>query len=118
MDQTLLGAMIRHYPHLMGVMARMTRLDQRAEDRFSVKSPDVWRKKVGRWWLMLVAAGCYVGAALIFAALADNSIALVMALSGLLPVSVLMGYLAGQLKAEDDRLNGRDPFAKRRPPGL
>jgi uncharacterized membrane protein len=101
----------------MGVAESLRSIDRRVlpETR---KSPKAWRKAAARWWVLLIAAGVYVAAAVVAAALMTSAIPRVLALAVLLPWTVFFGYAAGLQRTENDRLHGRDTFAKRRPPGL
>jgi hypothetical protein len=103
----------------MGASESLRALDRRVLPAERVrKSPEAWRKAASRWWVLLVVAGLYVIAIVVMVALMENPVPRVLALAGLLPWTVFFGYFAGQQKAEDDRLKGRDPLAKRRPPGV
>lgn len=67
---------------------------------------------------MLGGAVFYGAMAVVVLASLDRPASRVTAMPGMLLLLIFFGFRAGQMKAEDDRLNGRDPLAKRRPPSL
>ena len=78
-----------------------------------VSTPDEWRRIMARWpWLLgLALVEVAIGAAMV---VVDRS----FGVPSLGLVAVVLAFQAGQMKAEHDRLRGRDRvLGRRRPPG-
>ncbi len=95
---------------------RLRRLDRRVLREDRLESPAGWAKAMGRWrWTLALAIfyACGVGLAQLFWPGREPGLLL------LLPGSVGMAFMAGQMRAEHGRINGDSRIAgKRRPPGV
>ena len=100
----------------MSVMSRMRDLDRKA-GLYSQPSQEQWRRAAARWrWLLAVAVAQVV--AVVVAGFLNPTVSAGM--SAVAVTAVALAFQAGRLKAEHDRLHGRDDVigGMRRPPGL
>jgi hypothetical protein len=92
------------------LMQRLRELDRKVLRDDVRRTPEQWQRFVRRWWWPL--AGLAVA---IVGDLAVRSAVGGYGNAGLPLLCVLFAFQAGRLKAEHDRLEGRDPFARIRP---
>ena len=88
---------------------RVLHITRRREE---LRTPEGWRRNAERWrWVLAIAV--LLGTGVVINVVAESA-------SGLtaLPLFGLACFRAGALKAEADRLAGRGPLEKYRPPGV
>jgi hypothetical protein len=100
----------------MRVIERLRDLDNRVL-KLDVREAELrteagWRRMAARWPWTAGGAGALLLASSI-ATLFDSR-----GVNGLAVMALVLAFHAGQLKAEDDRLNGRGFMNRRRPPGV
>jgi hypothetical protein len=100
----------------MRVTQRLRALDNRVL-KIDAKEAELrtevgWRKMAGRWPWMAGGAGGFLLAGSIAASFGSGGF------SGFGVAALALAFHSGQLKAEDDRLNGRGFMNRKRPPGV
>lgn len=98
----------------MALLDRLNALDRRVGRTVQRRTPERWARIASQWWWWLVFSGVF-GVCCVDVALTTKSF--VDRVSGpyFFALAVGFAFRAARMKAEHDRLTGKDSWAKLRP---